>query len=72
MLLLTELMVAVVPWLASRTGGAPAFCALTAPQQLGAGLLLTHLIVLLHPRAKPVSHAMPLPPTDVSPAGHRV
>lgn len=51
MLLLSELKVVLVLWLASGSGGAPESSGLSAPQQLGAGLLLTRLIVLLYPRA---------------------
>ena len=45
--LLTELTIAMVPWLASQTGGVLDYRALTSTQQLGAGLLLTHFTIQL-------------------------
>lgn len=47
-LLMTELMIAMVPWLASQTGGVVDYNTLTLAQKLGAGLLLSHLTISLH------------------------
>ena len=60
MLLLSELIIFIVPWWTAQAEAASPARKLTAPEQLGAGLLLTHLTVLLYPHTSRVRLAVPL------------